>query len=165
MLLRPKLVVSAVHEVTLDLLREHKLSAVMVDLDDTLVAAAHEGLDPRFSNWAKSLHDAAVPVLMLSNGSPSRVAKYAALLEIPSFAMVGKPSLWAFRKGLKVLERPAQETAMVGDQLFTDILGANLIGMASILVDPLSPGRLPHTRFLRKVERLILRGYARALAS
>jgi uncharacterized protein len=155
-MLRPKLVVTAVHEVTPEFLAEHGLKAVMVDLDDTLVASSGELLDERFQGWAVSLREAGIPLLMLSNGSPARVARFAAMLGIEGVALVGKPSLTAFRRGLKLLGAPAHETAMIGDQLFTDVLGANLAGMTSVLVEPLSTGRLPHTRVLRRLERLIL---------
>jgi uncharacterized protein len=47
---------------------------------------------------------------------------------------------------------------MVGDQLFTDVLGANCAGLTSILVRPLTPGPAPHTRVARRLERLILSG-------
>lgn len=163
-MLKPKLVVTAVHEVTPELLREHGLTAVMVDLDDTLVAStgvasAGTGLadmDARFTAWALSLRESGIPLLILSNGTTARVKHYAALLDIQGFAMVGKPSLRAFRRGLELLGTSPRQTAMVGDQLFTDVLGANLAGMTSILVEPLSAGRLPHTRLLRRLERMIL---------
>lgn len=159
MMLRPKLVVTAVDDVTPELLREHGLRAVMVDLDDTLVASTGTTLaevDARFSQWAERLKEAGIPLLILSNGTTARVEHYAALLGVRGFALVGKPSQTAFRRGLKLLGTPAAETAMVGDQLFTDVLGANLAGMTSILVEPLSAGKLPHTRALRKLERMIL---------
>ncbi|MDQ3457927.1 MAG: YqeG family HAD IIIA-type phosphatase [Deinococcota bacterium] len=163
-MLKPKLVVTAVHEVTPKLLKAHGLRAVMVDLDDTLVAStgvASTGaglvdLDARFTAWALSLRESGIPLLILSNGTSARVKHYAALLGVQGFAMVGKPSQAAFRRGLDLLGTPPRQTAMVGDQLFTDVLGANLAGMTSILVEPLSAGRLPHTRLLRRLERMIL---------
>ena len=63
--------------------------------------------------------------------------------------------------GLAALERfraEARHTALVGDQLFTDVLGANCAGLISILVTPLSPGRHAHTRAARRIERWVLSG-------
>jgi HAD superfamily phosphatase (TIGR01668 family) len=156
MLLKPKVVVEAVTDVTLELLAEHGLRAVMVDLDDTLVPSTGEGLSAPFAAWVDTLKEAKVPVLILSNGEARRVSRYAQELGVRGLALVGKPWFFAFRRGLKLLGSEPKQTAMVGDQLFTDVLGANLAGLTSILVSPLSPGKLPHTRAIRRVERLIL---------
>jgi HAD superfamily phosphatase (TIGR01668 family) len=130
----------------------------MVDLDDTLVAAQAEQLEPRFKAWLQALKDAGSAVILLSNGSPERVRRWSQELGLDALALVGKPWPWAFRKGLRRLGTAAHQTAMVGDQLFTDVLGANWAGIMSILVAPLSAGALPHTRALRNLERLILGG-------
>ncbi len=158
MLLKPDLVVSSAHELSPALLKEYGIRAVMVDLDDTLVAANAETLKPNYRHWIKSLQQAQIPVLMLSNGKRERVKRWSQELGIIGLPLVGKPFTFAFRKGLKLLGTKAAETAMIGDQLFTDVLGANLIGVMSILVTPLSAGKLLHTRAARKLEEIILRG-------
>ena len=150
--------VASVHQVDAELLSSLGVQAVMVDLDDTLLAAADEALDPRIDAWLAGLKDAGFPVLILSNGEPRRVAAIAERLGVDAVALSGKPFTRAFSRALARLGTPASATAMVGDQLFTDILGANLAGMRSILVQPLSPGKLPHTRMVRHLERMILRG-------
>ena len=154
MLLRPDVMVEAVHEVTLELLEECNVRAVMVDLDDTLVASGASLLDPRFRAWVASLKEAGIPLLILSNGRRVRVKRWSAELGVTGLSLVGKP--FAFRRGLRLLGRQPSETAMVGDQLFTDVLGANLVGMVSILVTPLSTGGLPHTRVVRRLEKVLL---------
>jgi uncharacterized protein len=157
MVLEPDLMVSSVNELTPQVLRQHGIRAVMVDLDDTLVARKSHSLAPLFRTWLASLKAEQMPVLILSNGQPARVAHWANELGIQGFALVGKPFRFAFRRGLKALGMSAAETVMIGDQLFTDVLGAKLMGMKSILVQPLSPHGLPHTRVLRKVEKLLLK--------
>jgi hypothetical protein len=76
---------------------------------------------------------------------------------VEGLALVGKPFSFAFARGLRRLKMSPSETAMVGDQLFTDVLGANLAGILSILVRPLTAGLLPHTRLTRRLEDLILK--------
>ena len=158
MLLRPNFIVDKVSEVTPGFLRERGIRAVMVDLDDTLVAGGATTLDPAFTSWLDTLKAARLPVLILSNGSRARVARWSKDLGVLGLSLVGKPFAFAFRRGLARLGSPASETAMIGDQLFTDVLGANLAGVTSILVTPLSPGNLFHTRLLRHLEARILRG-------
>ncbi|HHO54906.1 MAG TPA: HAD-IIIA family hydrolase, partial [Trueperaceae bacterium] len=105
-----------------------------------------------------NLKESGIPLLILSNGSPKRVKYWTQELGLEGFYLVGKPFSFAFKRALKLLNCSAKETAMIGDQVFTDILGANLTGLKSILVRPLSPGGLWHTRILRNIEKLILKG-------
>ena len=79
MMLRPDAVVTSVTEVTPDFLRAHGARAVMVDLDDTLLAAGSDRLEPGFRDWLLSLRAARIPVVILSNGTHGRVARWAAL--------------------------------------------------------------------------------------
>lgn len=156
-MLRPDLQVSDITQITPELLRQHGLDAVMVDLDDTMVPSGADSMEERFTDWFRSLQDHGVNLLILSNGQRDRVAHWAHKLGIPGLSLVGKPFRHAFRRGLKLLGTEPAKTAMIGDQLFTDVLGANLTGVFSVLVSPLSPGKLPHTRLLRRVENRILR--------
>jgi HAD superfamily phosphatase (TIGR01668 family) len=157
MVLEPDLMVDAVFDVSLGVLEKRQVRAVIVDLDDTLVASNTKHLATAYTQWVAALKEAGIPVLILSNGTRKRVAYYTNLLAIKGFALTGKP-FFGFRRALKTLGSQPNETMMIGDQLFTDILGAKLVGMQSVLVKPLSSGLLLHTRFLRRLERFMLRG-------
>ncbi len=157
-MIKPTLQVHSLDEISPELLLLYGIRGVMIDLDDTLVAAKAERLEPRYRAWLQALKDAGFAVLLLSNGAPERVRHWSQELELDAFALVGKPWPWAFRKGLRQLGTTAHQTAMIGDQLFTDVLGANWAGLMSILATPLSVGALPHTRALRGLEKLILGG-------
>lgn len=148
--------VNAASDITPELLAHHGVSAVMVDLDDTLVASGSSELAVPLHEWLARLRRAGIQVLILSNGERARVRLFAEALGVEGLALSGKPFFWAFRRGLRRLGASAGATAMIGDQLFTDVLGANLAGLKSILVSPLTPGGLPHTRAARRLERLIL---------
>ena len=141
MMLRPDAVVTSVTEVTPDFLRAHGARAVMVDLDDTLLAAGSDLLEPDFRDWLVSLRAARIPVVILSNGAHTRVTRWAQELELVGLSLTGKPWGRAFRRGLAELGTPASETAMVGDQLFTDVFGANRAGLTSVLVALAREGR------------------------
>ncbi len=159
MLLRPRLIVPQVSDLSPSLLTEYGIRALLVDLDDTLVASNGTEMAPEARRWVQTLQNCDVPLAILSNGSYSRVRTWSARLGIPGFSLVGKPCAFAFRRGLARLQTPAAHTAMVGDQIFTDVLGANLTGVMPILVTPLSAGKLPHTRLLRRLEQKLLGGY------
>lgn len=159
MLLRPDAIVASVADVTPEFLRALEVRAVMVDLDDTLIASGSELLEPLFRAWLEQLVEAGFPVVILSNGARARVERWSQDLGVRGLALVGKPFYRAFRRGLKLLGSDPHDTAMVGDQLFTDVLGANLVGLKSVLVSPLSKGKLPHTRALRRLEKRLLRRF------
>jgi uncharacterized protein len=106
-----------------------------------------------------SLLAAGLRVGILSNGTARRVADLGLpLLGVPAIALAGKPFGFAFRRALRTLGTTAGTTAMVGDQLFTDVLGARCAGLTSVLVAPLTPGRHAHTRVARRLERWVLAG-------
>lgn len=161
MMLRPDAVVTSVTEVTPEFLHTRSVRAVMVDLDDTLLPSGSDSLEPPLRGWLESLSRAGIPVVILSNGTHARVARSARELGVVGLPLMGKPLGRAFQRGLVQLGTSARETAMVGDQLFTDVLGANLAGLVSVLVTPLSPGK-PHTRVLRHLEQRLLKRYRRA---
>jgi uncharacterized protein len=149
--------IKTVLELTPERLQSQGIRALLVDLDDTLVASNSLRMRLGFRRWVALLKAANIRVVLLSNGKPERVARWAQVLGVEGLPLVGKPFRFAFQRGLKRLGTLPSETAMVGDQLFTDILGANLLGIKSILVTPLSSKGLPHTRLARKLENIILR--------
>lgn len=156
MVLQPKLVVDAASDIDSELLHSRGIRGLMVDVDDTLLASHEERLPAANVAWIRGLREDGFAIVLLSNGEPARVARLAEELALESFSLSGKPLPMAFRKGLGALGLPAAEVAMVGDQLFTDVVGANLSGVTSILVRPLSAGKWPHTRLARHLERLVL---------
>lgn len=157
-MLRPDLRVDSVTELTSELLGKLGVDALLVDMDDTLVASGEDfggGVGPA---WLRALAASGRRVVVLSNGSRSRAAKLARLTGVKVLPLAGKPFAWSFRRGLEALGGVAPgRVAMVGDQLFTDVLGAKRAGLKTVLVRPLTKGKLPHTRLVRHLERMVLK--------
>jgi len=161
-MLEPDLHVASVADIDLAWLRERNVRGVLIDADDTLVPGDDGPVPPAALDWLDRLRVAGVRVGILSNGTPGRVAALGERLGVPAFAMAGKPFGFAFRRALGALGTTPATTAMVGDQLFTDVLGARCAGLTSVLVSPLTPGRHAHTRVARRLERWVLAGGDRA---
>ncbi len=157
-MLKPTLQVKDVLEVNPRLLSSLGVQAICIDLDDTLVASNKQTIDARYKSWVEELKTANFSILILSNGSIARVRTWSQTLNIKGLSLVGKPLPFAFYRAFKHLGTPPAKTVVIGDQIFTDVLGANLVGAKSILVNPLSPGKR-HTRILRKLERQYRRYY------
>lgn len=133
------------------------IRGLLVDLDDTLLPAAAQGVEDSVYEWLESLVGAGVRVAILSNGERARVGAVAERAGVPALALAGKPFRYAFRRALRLLDLPPGHVAMLGDQLFTDVWGAKSAGLLAVLVEPLSPGKLPHTRLARRLERWVLK--------
>jgi HAD superfamily phosphatase (TIGR01668 family) len=155
--LQPDARVTSVHEVTPAWLASRGIRGLLVDLDDTLLPAAAQGVEDSVYEWLESLVGAGVRVAILSNGERARVGAVAERAGVPALALAGKPFRYAFRRALRLLDLPPGHVAMLGDQLFTDVLGAKSAGLLAVLVEPLSPGKLPHTRLARRLERWVLK--------
>ena len=154
----PDLHVASVTDVSVAWLRERGVLGVLIDADDTLLAGDDRGLEPASQAWVADLRSAGLRVAILSNGTSTRVAELGMTLGVPTIALAGKPFGFAFRRALRLLGTTAATTAMIGDQLFTDVLGARWAGLVSVLVSPLTPGRHAHTRVARRLERWVLSG-------
>lgn len=155
---RPDLRIERVEQLTHRKLRELGVEGLLLDLDETLLPAAAERPTEDVVAWARAVRRAGIRLAIVSNGRVERVRRVASALDIPGRALVGKPWPGAFRRALRELDLPAERCAMVGDQLFTDVLGAKAAGLRAVLLPPLSDGGLAHTRLLRRLERRILRG-------
>jgi uncharacterized protein len=152
---------ASVLEITPDWLRARGLRGLILDLDNTLVAYRSELQTPELEAWAKTLRDAGVQARLVSNALPERIERWASRLGFPGVGLIGrgtaaKPFPAAFLRAARAMQLHPRFIAVVGDQLFTDVLGGNLIGAYTILVAPLSQNALPHTRLARALERAVL---------
>jgi HAD superfamily phosphatase (TIGR01668 family) len=148
-------------EITPEWLSARRLRGVILDLDNTLVPYGSNIQTPELEAWARSLCDAGVRVRLVSNAMPERIKRWSERLGFPGVGAIGrgtaaKPFPAAFLRAARKMDLRPREIAVVGDQLFTDVLGGNLIGAYTILVAPLSQNALPHTRFTRALERAVL---------
>ncbi len=151
----------SVGAIDLDELAANGFSGVIIDLDNTLVAYRQLAPGERDARWILAARDRGVGIVMVTNNGTPWAAGVARELGIPCIPNARKPLPSGFRRALAVLGLPRKAVIVVGDQLFTDILGAKLFGLAAILVEPLA-GRDPlNTRWLRQLERWLLHGLPR----
>jgi len=128
---------------------------LLLDLDNTLIPADHEGpLPDEVLAWAQGLKAAGVRLALVTNAWPHRIRRASRALGVPGIGPVGKPLPLGFWLGLKALGIKPEEALVVGDQVFTDLLGARLAGLRVALVEPVAQDPLPHTRWLRRFEHL-----------
>jgi len=156
--LRPKLRVPRVQDITPELLDAHGVEAVLLDADNTLVPRSRYTLDDEVAAWVARLQDAGHKLCILSNSH--KVTKVAAMGDrhgMPAISLAKKPFGVGFRKAMLLCGSTPETTAMVGDQLLTDIVGGNRQGMLTIMVDPLTGRDFLLYSLLRPWERRMLR--------
>ena len=144
----PKLVVPDIFRVTPELLRQKGITLLLLDLDNTLTPYT-EGLPTeRVLAWMKELRASGVTLFMISNSRKSRRADdYAKACDMPFIKRAGKPSPRALRTAMEQFKKRPDETALMGDQIFTDGIAANRAGVLSILVRPIKMNFVQRLRY------------------
>ncbi len=141
------------------------MRGIIVDLDNTLVGYGRDDLMPADEAWIAQAKEAGFKIVLVSNNFTTRVVRIGDRLSVPTVSAALKPLPGGFLRALKLLGTPKSATVVVGDQLFTDVLGAKLVGLHSILTHPLVPHDWHGTKILRLLERLVLGRRSRRKAS
>jgi len=151
----PDLRFARVEQIDVPTLAARGITGVLADLDGTLVGDHQDDVAGSVSAWVDGLRDAGIDVCIVSNSGPARVAPLAAALDVPYVAHAAKPLRRGIDSGLRVLARPANDVALIGDQLFTDVWGGRRSHLLTILVEPRSSDQTLLTRLKRPLERLV----------
>jgi HAD superfamily phosphatase (TIGR01668 family) len=154
--LRPSSQVSTVYDIDLTALRARGIRGLILDLDNTIVPWGVREVSPELPVWIAAARDADLQLCIVSNNMGSRVTAIAKRLGLPVVAGALKPRRRALRRALVVMGTTPEATALVGDQLFTDILGGNRLGLHTILVRPQGRKEFVLTRLVRLIERLLM---------
>jgi HAD superfamily phosphatase (TIGR01668 family) len=151
----PDLRFACVEQIDVATLATRGISGVLADLDGTLVGDHQHDVASSVTAWVDGLRAAGIEVCIVSNSGPARVAPLAAALDVPYVAHAAKPLRRGIDAGLRTLARPANDVALVGDQLFTDVWGGRRSHLLTILVAPRSSDQGLLTRLKRPLERLV----------
>lgn len=158
-LLFPTLYRRRITDVTAEDLERLGAVGLLLDVDNTLTTHDSPEIAEGVRAWLNRRREDGLRLIVVSNNEPERVAPFAAALSLPFQARAAKPLARGYRAAARQLGLPLNRCAVIGDQLFTDILGANLAGISSVLLEPI----LPETEqkfivFKRRLEALLLRG-------
>ena len=139
---------------------EKNIKAVLLDIDNTILDKSHnmvQGLE----DWVKTLKENDIKICILSNTNKKKKAQNLSdKLDVPFIYFAKKPLKFGFKKAKKILEIEDNKTiAVIGDQVLTDVFGANRCKMNSILVKPLKKEDIFVTKINRLIEKQILKSY------
>lgn len=157
--LYPKIYLQNVQEITYEMLKENGILGVILDVDNTLIDY-YRNMPEGVLEWCTNLKQKGIKFCIASNSNKKeKVEMVAKKLDIPYIYFAKKP----LKKGLITASTKmgieSNKVAVVGDQIFTDILGANRVGMFSILVEPIEEKDILITLIKRPIENCIKRKY------
>jgi HAD superfamily phosphatase (TIGR01668 family) len=159
LLFYPTILLHRVTEITPQFLRRLGVKALILDADNTLTTHNNPEPDADVLLWLREMKGQGIRLIIASNNSDGRIRPFAEKLGLDFVARACKPLPVGISASAKRLGLTRREVAVAGDQIFTDILGGNLFGCATILVEPMLNESGPFFRFKRKLERSILRRY------
>ena len=140
-----------------DLMEKKKIKGIIVDLDNTLVPWGKKHLDQKIISWINQVKKSGMKICIVSNSSSAHVSEMGNQLGIPFFFSRYKPLKRPFIEAMKMMNTKNTETAVIGDQIFTDILGGNRLKLLTILVYPIKRHDALGTRLIYRIlERKIM---------
>lgn len=142
----PNFYFESIFAIDLARLQARGVRLLLADLDNTLVPYGVHTPPPEIEAWRDDLARAGISLFVLSNSRrPGRAQRFAQKLGIPYQGRAGKPKKKGYLLAMERMGCAPAETVMVGDQIFTDTLGANNAGVVPLLVEPIrlsgNPGR------------------------
>lgn len=139
------------------MLKENNIHGLIFDLDNTIIPWDSPIVNPEIEEWLKSLINHGFKICLVSNNMELRVRTVASRFNIPFVSRAYKPAKSGFRQAADIMSLSHSEVAVIGDQLFTDILGGNRLGMFTIWVKPLSTREFLGTKITRQLEKAAVR--------
>lgn len=159
MILYPKLYLNSVQEISIELLKQYKLKGLILDVDNTLIDY-NKNMPSGILNWSETLKKANISLCIVSNSNhKEKVEQVAKKLNIPYIYFAKKPCKSGLKKAKAILKLESEQIGLVGDQIMTDIIGANRMKMFPILVKPISEKDIWITKIKRPIENRIIVNY------
>ncbi len=160
---RPDRMVDSVLEVPPAELKMRGIQGLIVDLDNTLVLWQQEEIAEEIMAWLMELQALGIKLCILSNSVLSmRSVRIAERLGIANVRKARKPAKSGFLRAMDAMKTAPENTAIVGDQMFTDIWGGNRAGIYTIMVKPIHHREFVYTKYVsRPPERFLLRYFKR----
>lgn len=156
-ILTPNYFYDSIYEVDLDQLKQNEIEGLIIDIDNTLVGWDTSLPTLAVKEWLEKLVDLGFNVCLVSNNNKKRVMYFAKELNLPFIYQAKKPMKKNFLVAMKILKTTSHKTAVIGDQIFTDVLGGNRLKLTTILVKPIKSKEFWWTNLVRKIERRVIK--------
>ena len=146
-----------IYKINYDKLKEHGIKCLLFDLDNTITLNTVNTPTKELQKLFINLEDMGFKIIIMSNSGKERLTPFKEKLNVDTAYSSKKPLSFKYKKILKLFKFEYSEVAAIGDQLLTDILGANTIGITSVLVEPLGIDTFFGTKINRFFEKIIFK--------
>ena len=158
----PDFYYDTVYDITPELLISRGVKGIILDIDNTLVPYEIPEPTEEVRGWLKIMSDSGMKIAFVSNNHAPRVELFNKSLSYPAFPDSGKPLRKSCLKALEAMECKASEVALIGDQVFTDVLAGRIAGVnTTVLVKPIKDKKTLFFRFKRLLEKPVIHTYNR----
>lgn len=155
----PDYKLKSIDDIDFGIFKEKNIKYVLLDIDNTLVSYTSPMADDRARAFLARLADCGIKYAFVSNNHRARVEKFAA--EFGTFYVYdsGKPLLFGVKRAMRHLGAKKENTALIGDQVFTDVYAGNRAGLITFMVEPIEAKETPFFGLKRKMEKVVLKNY------
>jgi HAD superfamily phosphatase (TIGR01668 family) len=150
---------NSIYDIDPKVLKGKGIDSIVVDIDNTLSPWGSDKPGTKECGWISFMRKSGFTICILSNSSNRRIFKYCEGLEVLYAENVHKPLKASFLKAMGLMKSRSENTCVIGDQVFTDILGGNLSGMYTILITPIDKKEFFFTKIMRNIEKIVIRKY------
>lgn len=154
---KPKIKLERVTDITPEILKKYNITSLILDVDNTLSTHHGQVLTDGLTAWLFKMRSRGIKMTVLSNSKAKRLEPFAKKIGLDYISLGLKPLPFGYIRALKRLGSKRKETAIVGDQIFTDVLGGNFVGVKTILLTPIKPETSLRFRFKRKIEAFLIK--------
>ena len=155
----PDYIIENYRELAPSFLLDRGINTLILDIDNTLVTYDDECPTSELYEWFSQLSQNGIKVAFVSNNSKERVDLFNSELSYIAFSKSQKPLVKNIKKAISLLGSTCSETALMGDQLFTDMMAGNRLGFLTILVSPIKDKTDVFTKLKRQLEKPLLKKY------
>jgi len=154
---KPTYVFNRIEEIPFDLFEKENIKGIFLDVDNTIFDRS-KVITPEVDNWIKEVKNKGITICILSNAvSVEKVKRIMNKYNIYGLANARKPAQKGYHMALSLVDLPKEQVVMIGDQIFTDVWGANVFGIKSIYVYPINKNEWIGCRVKRPLERIVLK--------
>ncbi len=153
----PDIYQKSIYTIDYKKLKKAGIKCLLFDLDNTIAPISVGVPNKKMKDLIEEVKDLGFKVILLSNSPKSRLEPFKEILNIDSCASAMKPLKKKYKKIMSIYNFKDTEIAAIGDQIVTDVWGANRLGLTSILINPLSMNDIVFTKFNRVIESYIFK--------
>jgi HAD superfamily phosphatase (TIGR01668 family) len=154
---KPNVKLDKITDITISVLQKYNINSLILDVDNTLSTHHGQVLTDGLEEWLDLMRQNGIKMTVLSNSKAPRLEPFAKKIGLDYISLGLKPLPFGFWRALKRLGSKRKNTAIVGDQIFTDIVGGNCVGLKTVLLTPIQLETSLRFRIKRKIESYVIK--------